>query len=232
MTALEIGNSAIVWIMCLLTVGVVLLYLVVFMVKGWKHAAELGVPKEKLKKVLTSCALLSIVPSFPIAAGFLVLAPILGKPYTWLRLSVIGDAASETLSATMGAEAAGEVLGAGMSAQGLFCAYFVMGLAGALVAGTAVVVLRPIDKAYGKFSKGSMATMAMIGLAALYGVLANVAVSYCATTTPALIITAVGIIFAYALKYLGTKHTVFKKLDDYSLAICMVIGMTVAYFIA
>ena len=43
-------------------------------------------------KVVKSSALFSVVPSLPIIISYMILMPVLGKFFAWLRLSVIGSA--------------------------------------------------------------------------------------------------------------------------------------------
>lgn len=63
--------------------------------------------KEELKKVVVSSSIFSIVPSLPIFISYMLLVPALGKYFPWLRLSVIGSATYETMSADMAAKAYG-----------------------------------------------------------------------------------------------------------------------------
>ncbi len=63
--------------------------------------------KEELKKVVVSSSIFSIVPSLPIFISYMLLVPALGKYFPWLRLSVIGSASYETMSADMAAKAYG-----------------------------------------------------------------------------------------------------------------------------
>lgn len=62
---------------------------------------------EELKEAARSSAIFSIVPSLPIVVSYLMLVPMLGRYFPWLRLSVVGSAAYETMVANMAAQAFG-----------------------------------------------------------------------------------------------------------------------------
>ena len=86
----------------------VILQCLVFMKKAWKHALELGLRPEQIKKGLTTGITISIMPTLPVLLVLLSLMPLLGVPLPWLRLSIIGSAYYETYAATT---AIGVVLG-------------------------------------------------------------------------------------------------------------------------
>ena len=73
---------------------------VFFMVKASKRAKELGISKETIKDTIISAALFTIAPAISILATVLVLASALGIVLPWIRLSVIGNLAYETVAAS------------------------------------------------------------------------------------------------------------------------------------
>ncbi len=70
-----------------------------FVVKSWKRAKELGIEKEKLKSTVISSILFTIAPALSILVTVIVLANALGIVLPWIRLSVIGNLAYETVAA-------------------------------------------------------------------------------------------------------------------------------------
>lgn len=87
----------------------VILQCLVFMKKAWKHALELGLRPEQIKKGLTTGITISIMPTFAGIVVLLSLMPLLGVPLPWLRLSIIGSAIiTETYAATTALECVGE----------------------------------------------------------------------------------------------------------------------------
>ncbi len=70
-----------------------------FIVKSWKHGKQLGIKKETLVSTVTSSILFSIAPGISILATVLALANALGIVVPWIRLTVIGNLAYETVAA-------------------------------------------------------------------------------------------------------------------------------------
>lgn len=84
-------------------VGIGILYVIGFAVfygfKSYSRAVEVGVPKEKLREVMRSSAVFTVVPSLAIVLGFFSLAALLGIAWPWFRLSVIGSVTYEIMAA-------------------------------------------------------------------------------------------------------------------------------------
>ncbi len=88
-------------------VAFVIVQSVFFMVKSWKRGKELGIETAKMKQTMMSSALFSIAPAISILATVFALASALGYVLPWIRLSVIGNLAYETVAATNALEALG-----------------------------------------------------------------------------------------------------------------------------
>ena len=71
---------------------------VFFIVKAWKRGRELGISKETLKNTVFSSILFTIAPALSILTTVIVLASALGIVLPWIRLSVIGNLAYETVA--------------------------------------------------------------------------------------------------------------------------------------
>ena len=80
-------------------IGFVIVQSVFFIVKAWKRAKELGIKQETLKQTVTSSALFTLAPALAILATVIVLASSLGIVLPWIRLSVVGNLAYETVAA-------------------------------------------------------------------------------------------------------------------------------------
>ena len=97
----DVANSGVLWICVivgmLIVVGLTLYYLRLC----YRKAIEMGVEKETLKSVIKSSISFSIIPSIAIVAGLVTLAVVIGLPYGWFRLSVIGSVSYELMSANM-----------------------------------------------------------------------------------------------------------------------------------
>ena len=95
----------------------------------------------------------------------------IGGPMAWLRLSIIGAAATELSAATMGAQAAGvEFGGNGYTLTVMAVSWFAMALNGAgwlLVSGT---VTPALEKLRGKLSGGDAKWLAVLSGACSLGI--------------------------------------------------------------
>ena len=71
---------------------------VFFMVKAWRRGKELGISTETLKNTVFSSIVFTIAPAISILTTVIVLAGALGIVLPWIRLSVIGNLAYETVA--------------------------------------------------------------------------------------------------------------------------------------
>ncbi|MBR2948667.1 MAG: DUF5058 family protein [Lachnospiraceae bacterium] len=97
----DVANSRLLWISVAAALVVVVILTLYYLRVCWKKALEMGVDKEKLKAVVKSSVLFSIVPSVAVVAGLITLVVVIGLPYGWFRLSVIGSVSYELMSANM-----------------------------------------------------------------------------------------------------------------------------------
>ena len=113
----DVANSPLLYV--LVAAGV--LYIVglsaVFLRKSWRRCLELGISKEKLSAVARSSAVFTIVPSVSIVIGLFTLSTVLGIPWPWYRLSVVGSVSYELMAADMVADGMGYSSVGEMAAQ-------------------------------------------------------------------------------------------------------------------
>ena len=83
-------NSSVFYLIVALVLGFVVAMCFVFLIKSYKAGIALGMDKKELKKVITSSATFTLLPSISILLGVIALSGSLGVPFSWLRLSVIG----------------------------------------------------------------------------------------------------------------------------------------------
>lgn len=81
-----------------------------FIIKAWKHGKKIGIPTATMKNTVLSSALFSIAPAISILTTVIVLASALGIVLPWIRLSVIGNLAYETVAASSTLEVLGSSL--------------------------------------------------------------------------------------------------------------------------
>jgi hypothetical protein len=81
------------------------------LIRALRQARNLGYTNAQLwhiVKISISCAL---VPAITVLIGFLLLAPLLGIPLSWWRLSVVGNTAYEIMAANIALNTTGAVTG-------------------------------------------------------------------------------------------------------------------------
>lgn len=98
--AADFKESGFMYLVAFIVIGFVVIQSVFFIVKAWKHARELGISKETLKNTVISSVMFTIAPAISILATVIVLASALGIVLPWIRLSVIGNLAYETVASS------------------------------------------------------------------------------------------------------------------------------------
>jgi hypothetical protein len=104
---LDIANTKILFILVIIVILFVLGQAFVFLAKAWREGIKIGMDKGKMVNAIKSSAVFSIVPSLPIILSLIAMVPVLGLPFPWLRLSVIGSAPYELMAADIGAKSMG-----------------------------------------------------------------------------------------------------------------------------
>ena len=97
----EIANSGTLWLLTIIGIIIVLIMTIYYLILCYKKALEMGVSKKVLKSVIKSSVTFSTVPSIAVVTGLITLAVVIGLPYGWFRLSVIGSVSYELMSANM-----------------------------------------------------------------------------------------------------------------------------------
>lgn len=100
-------NSGAFYLIVALVLAFVVAMCVVYLVKSYKAGIAIGMDPKDLKKVITSSATFTLLPSISILLGVIALSGTLGVPFSWLRLSVIGALQYELNVAEIAATAFG-----------------------------------------------------------------------------------------------------------------------------
>ena len=107
MNYFDVANSRLLYIL----VGIGLLYIsglvLVFMRKAWRRALELGISQKTILEVVKSSAVFTVIPSISVIIGLFSLSTVLGVPWSWFRLSVVGAVSYELTAAEMVSDALG-----------------------------------------------------------------------------------------------------------------------------
>ena len=109
----DFKESGFMYAIAAFVIGFVVVESVFFIVKAWKRGRELGLTKETLKNTVMSSIMFTIAPAISILTTVIVLASALGIVLPWIRLSVIGNLAYETVAS----ESMLEVLGSSLNAE-------------------------------------------------------------------------------------------------------------------
>ncbi len=92
-------------------IAAVLAQSVFFLVRAWRHAKEIGMDMNKLKRIVKTAIIFTIAPAIAIVISVITLSKDLGLALPWLRLSVIGSLSYETVAATNAESAMGLTFG-------------------------------------------------------------------------------------------------------------------------
>ncbi len=115
----EMAHSTLLYGLVIAGLAFVAFLCIVFFRKTYNRALELGISKETLKKINKSTISLTIVPSISIVIGLITLSTVIGTPWAWFRLSVVGAVSYELIAAQMATSALGfEDMTAAMATDG------------------------------------------------------------------------------------------------------------------
>lgn len=130
MNYLDVANSSFVFMVCGVIVFSVLVISCLFLWKAWKRGLELGMGREILMRTVKSSMTFSVAPSIPIVIALAAMVGVLGIPFPWMRLSIIGSFQYELMTANIGAAAMGieSLGGAGYTGQVFSNSMWIMSL--------------------------------------------------------------------------------------------------------
>lgn len=107
MEIFDILNSNLLYTLVIVGLLGIFLICIFFFARAKKRALELGVDKDTFKDAMKSSAIFSVVPSVSVIIGLISLSPLLGVPWPWFRLSVVGALGYELMSADLATKGAG-----------------------------------------------------------------------------------------------------------------------------
>lgn len=239
---LEKANSFPMYLLAVIIVCGVLIQAVLYLKKAWKHGKEIGMDEQVMKQAVQSSVSFTIVPSIGILIGVLALAPSLGIPIPWIRLSVLGALQYESSTANNLAKGLGiGELPSNMMTAGDY-ASIVLGMSVTILSGLIFTLFffrkyqnRILNKAKGDPKASDILLSSMfIGMIAAYlgdavSYLRSVQVSGETRTPNILPLIAFGTAMA-AMSFFQMliKKKQIKWLESYALSFSMLIGMACA----
>jgi hypothetical protein len=170
---LKIANSGYFYLWGAVILLVIMIQAVLFIRLAWKEGRQIGLEKKRMLKGLRAGMVSAIIPSIPIVISLIAMSAVLGVPFPWIRLSVIGSAPYELLAAGIGAESMGvESLGGTGYTELVFANSVWVMTIGAMWSGLMVFFfLKKIKKQYQKIENRDPDWMKIITGAAFFGVI-------------------------------------------------------------
>lgn len=208
----------------------ILAFSLLYLVKAYKRALELGISKEDLARVIKTSAVVTIVPAISIAIGLFALIGALGTVWSWWRLSVIGSLSYETLFSSNIANALGYSSASMMNeATGREFGIIMILMTVGMYSGFAILI--PFGKKYSTSvdkSQGGGNPWRMVFSGCFMLILLAVYVPlllFGDTIQAAVMLT--GLVVALAVGVLAKKWT---WLNDFIMAVSMIAGMASSVF--
>ena len=232
-------NSPVLFVIAGVIVAAVLAQSVFFLVKAWRRGVEIGMGRDKLKRVAITAGVFTIAPAVAIVISVITLAKDLGVPLPWLRLSVVGSLSYETIAASNAESAMGLTFGqvsslnasqyvtiASVMTVSIMVGIWLVPLIGKKLQ-NGIISLENRDKKWGDIFSASM----FIGMISAF-----VGYVFCdfskvfqgdmSGLIPALVMAVSALIMCLA--GLLVKKTQWRWVSDYALPISLVLGMASA----
>lgn len=137
----KFANGPVMWIISLLTVGLVAFQAILIYKLTKKYAeAKKALTPEEMKACLKTGGVVAVGPAVSVFILALTMMSLMGAPATLMRVGIIGSASTEMTAATVGAMMAGVSMGADEMTMAAFgCAMF-----GCAVMSSGYLIMIPI----------------------------------------------------------------------------------------
>lgn len=233
---LQIANSQIMYLISSIIILSVIGVCLLFFTKAYKEGLKIGMNKKDLKKVITSSAVFTVIPSVGILLGVITLSGSLGVPIPWLRLSVVGALHYEIMAADMAAKASGiEALAPEfITPEILVTIVFVMAI-GIIWGGLFCVVglkkyQKTLKKSTSKDNKWGQILFNSIFIGLVCAFVGSSFSDIRGGSFTSIIVIIVSAISMAICDYF-VRHRNQKWLESFSLSISMIVGMSMAVII-
>jgi len=224
---LQIANSKILVFAVIIMLTFVFAQSMIFLRMALKRAKALGMDHGKIKSAFKTGAITCIVPTLAIIVAFFALAPVLGVPISWGRLSVIGSLMYEVTAAGIGAEAMGaELGGASFTPQVFANAVWTMCIGSCWSVLACALFLKKIKSGYKKSTSKDDVWGRVLSGAAFMGVFANFIAKPVVKGGNSLLALGTSAIVMALLTFLITRFKV-KWLKEFSLGFSMIAAFAV-----
>lgn len=225
----EVSESSLLYVLVIVSLLIIAAICVYYLILCMRKAKEMGISKQKVNEIIKSTAIFSVVPSIAITIGLVTLVIVIGIPYAWFRLSVIGSVSYELMASNMALSTLNlDLANADAAAFGLIMWVMCVPITSTVLAN--IFVCKPMhlgtmrvgsgDKKWDALSQTTFMTALLVVLIVpmIFGGL----VGLLTFITSALIAVVVSML---------AKKTGAKWMNDFILAICLIgaMGMSVVY---
>ncbi|MCP4157375.1 MAG: DUF5058 family protein [bacterium] len=228
---LELANSSYFYVWGGIILLVIFAQSILFIRLAWKEGLRIGLTSERMLRGLRAGMMSAIIPSIPIVITLIAMSAVLGVPFPWIRLSVIGSGHYELLAAGIGAESMGiEGLGGAGYTKYVFANSVWVMTIGAMWSGIIVFFfMKKIKNRYKAIEQKDPQWMSIITNAAFFGVICIFIAKPITAGGVPLFTTLLGGVLMTICALLITKADM-KWLKEFALSISMVGAMIGAIF--
>ena len=225
----DVSESSLLYVLVIVSLLIIAAICVYYLLLCMRKAKEMGISKQKVKEIIKSTAIFSVVPSIAITIGLVTLVIVIGIPYAWFRLSVIGSVSYELMASNMALNALNlDLANADADAFGLIMWVMCIPITSTVLAN--IFVCKPMhlgtmrvgsgDKKWGALSQTTFMTALLVVL--IIPMIFGGLVGLLTFVTSALIAVVVSML---------AKKTGAKWMNDFILAICLIgaMAMSIVY---
>ena len=219
----DVANQPLVYVLVAIGLVLVAAMAVISARRAYRRCLDAGLSKEQLKGVISSSASFSVVPSISIVIGLISLSALIGIPWAWWRLSVVGSVMYETTAANMAAKAMGFETFTNAPAAVFGAVLYVMTIG--IIFGIVMLIVagKPLMLGYAKQrSKGSWGLVS--NSCFLLAMFAALVPSFFVEGTVYILTFFSSMLLAVLISVIA-KKTGAKWLSEFTLAICLIGAM-------
>lgn len=222
-----VANSWPIWVCACISVGIVFVQSLLYAKEGKKHAPMVGLTNSDCNKALRSGAFAAIGPSIATVIVIMSMIAVIGAPVSWIRLSMIGSAATELSAAQISASALGVTLGGeGYGLVEMATAWFTMAINGCGWLIVVVLFTHRMGKLRDKVGGGDSVWLAIITSTACVGLMCDMVGGYLIKFSAQTIAALVGGASMYGFVLLSKRY---KRLKEFSLGFALIVGLVAGY---
>ncbi|MGN0837769.1 MAG: DUF5058 family protein [Pyramidobacter sp.] len=225
---MKIANALPFWGCALISVGIVVLLAVRYTVLAVKFAPSVGLDRATCSQAFRSGLISAFGPAVAQVIVILAMLAVIGGPISWIRLSMIGSAATELTAARTGAAACGvELGGPGYGLNEMAVSWFTMCVNGCGWLVMVFLFTHRLDEVGTKLGGSDMTWRALITATASIGLYSHMVSPYLVKFSARTVAAVAGAASMYVFILLGRKYTWIK---NYSLGFAIIVGLIIGSF--